>query len=326
MAALRLNLNVDAVARQCVSKSWIVSGNAERISARSSKDAAVTDIRDPESFVMPRVKWGRADVLFTPAYWASQAQMRADTHRKDVHRLGSTFREEVVACLLGGYGIPADVGLAAFRAIKSSGLLERADVTEHQIVKVLNSPLRVGGNRYVRYRFARQKADYVASFLNQFGDLPEALAPRQLRDWLMQFDGIGMKTASWITRNWLDSDEVAIIDIHVFRAGVLAGYFSLGDDVNRDYREMERRYLTFAKAIQVRASLLDALIWDQMRRASRLVLRLLRDYNTTQRWMASTHRNGGRQCQAVVAAEAAAGEDHHPTRSKNALRFSSERH
>ena len=33
----------------------------------------------------------------------------------------------------------------------------------------------------------------------------------------------------------------------------------------RDYREMERRFLSLAEAIDVRASVLDAVMWTEMR-------------------------------------------------------------
>ncbi|MDZ3993341.1 hypothetical protein PspTeo4_24872 [Pseudomonas sp. Teo4] len=42
---------------------------------------------------------------------------------------------------------------------------------------------------------------------------------RALRDWLLELPGIGYKTASWVARNWLDADDVAILDIHILRAG-----------------------------------------------------------------------------------------------------------
>jgi thermostable 8-oxoguanine DNA glycosylase len=96
-----------------------------------------------------------------------------------------------------------------------------------------------------------------------------------LREWLFGFDGIGMKTASWITRNHFGSDNVAILDIHVFRAGVLARLFDASDSVARHYRRLEARFLEFAKGLGVRASILDALIWAEMRQMAPLALECL---------------------------------------------------
>jgi endonuclease III len=43
----------------------------------------------------------------------------------------------------------------------------------------------------------------------------------------MSLPGIGPKTASWIARNWLDADDVAILDIHIMRVGQVIGLFPL---------------------------------------------------------------------------------------------------
>src|SRR5687768_5170509 len=72
---------------------------------------------DPESTLMPGLPWRRHDEIFTPAYWAAQTWMYAE-EAPDHYRLGRTLEEEVLACLLGGHGIPAEVGLAAFERIR----------------------------------------------------------------------------------------------------------------------------------------------------------------------------------------------------------------
>lgn len=247
--------------------------------AWSSKDADVTKLPDPNALVVPLVKWGRPDVLFTPAYWSLQAKLCAIPSHNGAHRIGATFREEVVACLVGGYGIPADVGIAAFHALRSQAVFELSSVSERYVFRVLSQPLCLASGGQVRYRFAQQKSRYIAEFLGRFDELPSNSDMKATRDWLTQFNGIGPKTASWVVRNWFDSDDVAIIDVHLHRAGLLAGFFRSDDDPAKNYREMEHRYLAFAEALQVRASLLDALIWWQMRRAGRLVAQALRNYN-----------------------------------------------
>jgi thermostable 8-oxoguanine DNA glycosylase len=85
----------------------------------------------------------------------------------------------------------------------------------------------------------------------------------------MTIRGIGPKTASWITRNWLGCDQVAILDIHIIRAGLLIGLFKVDQKVERDYEAMEARFLAFAKALDVRPSLLDAVMWRSMRKLGR---------------------------------------------------------
>jgi hypothetical protein len=60
--------------------------------------------------------------------------------------------------------------------------------------------------------------------------------------------------ASWIVRNWLGSNDVAILDIHVIRAGKRMGLFSTIGRVEQHYLKMERRVLDLAVAMIVPAT------------------------------------------------------------------------
>jgi len=73
----------------------------------------------------------------------------------------------------------------------------------------------------------------------------------------------------------LGSDQVAILDIHVVRAGLLMKLFSPEDDVSKDYPRMEARFVSFSQALGVPTSDLDALMWGMMRATPKLVRRLL---------------------------------------------------
>ncbi len=88
-----------------------------------------------------------------------------------------------------------------------------------------------------------------------------------LRAWLMTHRGIGYKTASWIARNRVADAPVAVLDVHVIRAGTRIGLFSPSDAVPRDYLKMERQFVDFAAALEARTAELDVLIWAQMRYA-----------------------------------------------------------
>jgi thermostable 8-oxoguanine DNA glycosylase len=230
------------------------------------------ELPDPGDLVTDGVRWGRVDQLFTPAYWAAQAWFSRGQCDCSNYRIGATLTEEVAACLLGGHGIPAEVALAAFFRIRDLGLL-RGDVpSTEELRSVLRQPLDVRG-KSILYRFARQKSEYLGEFLRCATSVrTEAMTDSQLRDWLLSFRGIGLKTASWITRNWLASDSVAIIDIHIYRAGIIAGFFSPHQKVPKDYLTLEERFLGFAQALSLRASLLDAIIWQHMRAAGRMAL------------------------------------------------------
>lgn len=228
-----------------------------------------------EEELCPGVIWGAFDALFTPAFWVTQAWQAEGNEIKKKFNFGNSLKEEVAACLLGGHGIPSEVGNAAFSYMKSNGCFDQRGISEEVIYKSLKMPLKVGG-KMVLYRFARQKANYLQEAFNLFDSepVPENSA-LELRKWLLQIKGIGLKTASWIVRNWLASDEVAILDIHIYRAGLIAGFFNQAHDVNKHYYEMEGIYLTFAKAIGVRASLLDDVMWKNMKILNQVALKQL---------------------------------------------------
>lgn len=96
-----------------------------------SADAEVTD----------GVRWGSVVAFPTPAYWAYQVVARRLVGTPAGYRLGRTLAEEVAACLLGGYGIPATVGLAAYERMRERGALSGALVTEKELEALLREPL-----------------------------------------------------------------------------------------------------------------------------------------------------------------------------------------
>jgi len=229
----------------------------------------------PDAELLPGICWGSPCELFTPAYWYAQYLMSHSASFKSSHRIGRTFAEELTACLLGGYGIPAEVGLAAFRRLRDESLISELCTDQQLLERRLREPLCVKGRR-VRYRFWRQKAIYLSGVYSTLKtkDLPTGDAIK-LKTELMTLPGIGPKTASWIVRNWLGSDQVAILDIHVVRAGLLMKLFSPEDNVSKHYPDMEARFISLSQALGVPTSDLDALIWGMMRETPKLVSRLL---------------------------------------------------
>lgn len=226
--------------------------------------------------VLQGVCWGDCAFIFTPAYWKTLAWMMGDAKPRH-HRLGDNLTEEIAACLLGGYGIPSEVGLAAFDQIKRCGILDGNYYTSDEIYEILSKPL-ICGSKSIRYRFAKQKSNYLSKALKKLCDSDAPIDDhRKFRHWLLEFEGIGYKTASWITRNWLHSDEVAIIDIHIHRAGILIGLYSATDSPSKNYLNMEEKFLAFAQIISVKASQLDALIWREMKNSGSMALRSLKN-------------------------------------------------
>lgn len=232
------------------------------------------ELPEPSVELLPGLRWGALDAFPTPAYWAYQVLARRVSGGPPRHRLGSTLAEEVVACLLGGHGVPSGVGLAAFEHLRSQGLLEDTPTAE-EVHAVLRQPVIVDG-RAVHYRFASRKASFVTAALRALANVtPPQDRGRRLRDWLLHLEGVGYKTASWIARNWLDADDVAILDIHLIRAGVLGGFLDASLNVARDYLALEEQFLRFSDALRVRPSELDAIIWHEMMSSPRTVRRLL---------------------------------------------------
>lgn len=228
---------------------------------------AVVQMPGPDDEVIPGVRWGRFDVFFTPAFWFMRAWYGQRQGCYSHYRLGRTLREEIAACLLGGHGMPAEVGLAAFARVRDEGFLEGTP-SEAALFAALSQPLVVG-QRSIRYRYPKQRARFLARALERLDrEKPPCHTDLALREWLLGFDGIGLKTASWITRNHLDSDNVAILDIHLQRAGILAGVFEKWHLVTRHYRQMESRLVQFAQALGVKLAILDALMWYEMRQMS----------------------------------------------------------
>src|SRR5690606_10927899 len=151
-----------------------------------------------------------------------------------------------------------------FERLRTRGYLT-GNATEKEILALLSAPFEANGKSR-RYRFAAQKASYVARSLSIARTPDLDLSPRHLRDQLLELPGIGPKTASWIVRNHLDADDVAIIDVHLHRACVMMNVFEAKSDPAKEYFKLEDLFLKFAEAIKVRASILDAIIWDFMRR------------------------------------------------------------
>jgi N-glycosylase/DNA lyase len=220
-----------------------------------------------EELVLPSVRWGKAEAFYTPAYWATQYWYATLRGHASTCRWGTTLTEEIVACLLGGYGITHELNRAAFDCLRRQGLLEDPTVTETELIAALSEPLELGERR-VRYRFPNQKGRFVSKSLCLLRrKAPPAGGGDELRSWLMKFPGIGIKTASWIARNVMPGYQCAVIDVHVFRAGVIMGIFSPSASIPREYRCLEARFLEFSKALDADPTKLDLVIWSGMRKA-----------------------------------------------------------
>jgi N-glycosylase/DNA lyase len=171
--------------------------------------------------------------------------------------------------MLGGYGMAAEVGMAAYLAVLRAGLLDsQTDPSAEDLEACLGQPMTVAG-RTIRYRYPRQRARYLAQALRRLKANSPPATPESLRTYLLDLVGIGPKTSAWIVRNYTGTDSVAIIDVHVWRAGIAAGFISPQWRLPFDYTRCEVAYLTFASVGGVSASVLDSCIWSQLHELGR---------------------------------------------------------
>ena len=227
---------------------------------------------DPNEEILPGVRYGQPDELLTPAYWVMRCKVAQSSEKSFVSQHGS-LREEVGFCLLGGYGVTLEVADAFFQFLKKQGVFrDGAETSRHDILRMLLTPIDIDGSPR-KYRFPQQRAHRLHEAMQRLDSLTlELKDPVQFRDQIQSLNGVGPKTASWIARNWLDTDNVAILDIHVLRAGWAINLFDLKCKLPQDYSKLEYKFIVFAKTLQVRASELDAIMWSDMRKfGSRLV-------------------------------------------------------
>ena len=269
----------------------------QRVIAEIGGQFEELELPDPAVAVWPGLSWGRFEEPLTPAFWVSQAWMSAPKRDSD-YRLGASLAEEVVFCLLGGYGAPAEVGLAASRRVCAALSCQTSTtILQSEIESLLREPLIVRG-RPVRYRFAAQRARYLAGAISGLSEVnEETLDDIELRDVLCTFSGIGPKTASWIVRNRRGSDRVAILDVHIVRACAIMGVFPKDGNPARRYYDFERHFLQFCEATQSRASAMDAVMWATMRRLSRAFLQQFVDASSRFAQLEVAEQLGEGRCQ-----------------------------
>jgi thermostable 8-oxoguanine DNA glycosylase len=224
------------------------------------------------SNILSDIDWEKAGRRFTRSYWKVQYYLDDSTYSD--YKLGSNLMEEVVACLLGGHGFRAEIGLLAFHRMKNLRLI-RTGVSLEEIEEAISAPFRWNG-KDVHYRFSHQKSKYIYSFL-QRSDINEfdTLCGSSLRNKLMTIKGIGPKTASWIARNYDNCEDVAIVDIHIYRAGRLAGFVNPKWDMQKDYYKIEKSFLEFCHSINALPSKMDSIMWNQMKESNRRAIELL---------------------------------------------------
>jgi thermostable 8-oxoguanine DNA glycosylase len=249
---------------------------------RRRADNAIEMLELPSALasLLPSLKWGDIGVLFTPAWWAVQHWHFAERWTPQWQRLGRNLREETIACILGTAGVPAEVAHGAFRALQDSGVTLMDPIPEAAAMKILAAPVSTPDGQSRRYRFAQRKAGFLAELpAPSYFDAADQLDDLSLRDRLTELSGVGLKVASWVVRNHRNSQRVAILDVHIRRAGVLTGFLTPDKAFTSSYHELEAAFLRFAQSINAAPASLDCLMWLRMRSANYLALKELRSQN-----------------------------------------------
>lgn len=229
----------------------------------------VDDIRTISSRSGTReVRWLTPAHIGSPAFWIDQTA-RSSLPRSP--RIGQDLVEEVGACILGGFGITGPMTISAFAALQSHGLLVPG-ATAEEIESVLREPLAMPDGHSRRYRFARQRALRLADAFRMLGEESPrpGMTGRELREWLLRLPGVGLKTASWIARNVSGDQDIAVIDIHILRAGQVAGVFDMEWTAEREYRRLEDYFCAWAEIGGVPTTDLDICIWSQLAHAAQI--------------------------------------------------------
>lgn len=233
-----------------------------------------TILPSPSAEVVPGVQWGCPSEVLSPAFWALEVQDSGSPSHGFVVQQGS-LEEEVGFCLLGGFGVKVELAEAYHKVLLQAGAYRKPFLSEAQLYELLSQSVMLR-ERAVHYRFPKQRAGRLAAALPRLANAEfQTHNPIELRGALLTLVGIGPKTASWIVRNWLGSDDVAILDIHVIRACQAIGLFPAEITLASDYEELEEVFLSFSKGLGVRASVLDAVIWNRMRDFTPTLIRKL---------------------------------------------------
>ena len=213
------------------------------------------------------VQWGRFDAFGTAAYWVNQTLRGGYADRVAESAQETDLFSETVFCLLGGFGITAELAQAAHRVVVDlleTDPLPRPDRVEQALRRRLPDGLG-------HYRFPRQRALRIADAVRRLRADSPPEEPLLLRDYLLSLNGVGPKTAAWIVRNVTGSAEVAIVDIWLIRALTQTGVFRPDWRIDRHYGRFEAAFLQYATHGGVSPGALDLCIWEQARRVGRFL-------------------------------------------------------
>ena len=202
--------------------------------------------------------------------------LQAVTHSKVVRH--EDIEDELLFCLLGGYGISEEHGRSAWLTVRQLEPFSESwndDDLFQNIMSTLElpkfEPRRVDGSLR-RYRFPKRKAAIIVEarrWVRSHKPLEEVLLhwddPQDRRRILLGCPGLGLKTASWLLRNLGMGDDLAILDVHLVRA--LHDAQRIGNEIRlpRDYYAIEKAFLDWCHELNAPSAAFDLFIWEWQR-------------------------------------------------------------
>ena len=186
--------------------------------------------------------------------------------------------DELLFCLLGGFGISYEHGRSASMTIRKLRPFSNDWKDEQLFATILSEllrpqfePRRRDGS-FRRYRFPKHKASVIVKarrwVCNQ-EPLDERLLKlgnsKDRRKFLSGCPGMGFKSASWLLRNLGLGSELAILDVHVLRA--LLDAKRIPDDVRipKDYEMAEEAFLAWCDELDAPSAAFDLFVWHWQR-------------------------------------------------------------
>jgi len=150
----------------------------------TGKTSIQIELPSEQTELMKGVPWGNIAGFPTIAYWTYRVLQRRLEHKTIKYKLGRTLLEETAACLLGGHGIPASMGLAAFEHLKKKNAFSGEVISENKLYEWLSEPIKYN-NKHARYRFAKQKAKYLHSAMAELTqDVIPQHSGKELREYI----------------------------------------------------------------------------------------------------------------------------------------------
>lgn len=210
---------------------------------------------------------------------------RSLEHRFNVdEHCAKDFNDEFFFCLLGGYQITFELNKSCFETLKGKKLLQKKIFKKdfEDLVKTFELELEMKqfilkkDSAPVKYRFPKKGAQKLALAGKWFHDelnwsekKLKSVDGKVARDLLCECPGVGLKTATWILRNSNIVSDLAILDVHIIRMMRNLKIIPHGLEPEKDYLEMEERYLAFCHGFKLNPAKFDLFLWEYSRGSDR---------------------------------------------------------